>query len=119
AARPEHGGEKMTAVWASHHKDRCSDGVVAPHRFDPLIGPALGVVLDRCNPPGVAVDAVLEATTHARRAERTADGGVVSVPQVLHVSLRVPRINAQRGARFDHYDTHNCLPPKELRWNIQ
>jgi len=37
----------MTAVWASHHKEGCSDGVVAPHGFDPLIGPALGMGLDR------------------------------------------------------------------------
>ena len=109
----------MTAVWASHHKELCSDGVVAPHGFDPLIGPALGVVLDRCNPPGAAVDAVLEAATHARRAERSADGGVVSVLQVLHGSLRALRMNAQRGARFDHYCIRNCLSPKELRRNIQ
>jgi hypothetical protein len=109
----------MTAVWASHHKERCSAGVVAPHGFEPLIGPDLGVVLDRCNPPGAAVDAVLEAATHARRAERTADGGVVSVPQVLHGSLCAPRMNAQRVAPFDHYCTRNCLSPKELRRNIQ
>ena len=119
AARPEHGGENMTAVWASRHKERCSAGVVAPHAFDPLSGPARGVVLDRCTPPGAAVDAVLEAATHARRAEHPGDSGVVSVPQVLHVSLRVPRINAQRGARFDHYCTRNCLSPKELRRNLQ
>jgi hypothetical protein len=119
AARPEHGGENMTAMWASHHQERCSEGVVAPHGFAPLIGPALGVMLDRCNPPGAAVDAVLKAATHARRAERTADGGVVSVPQVLHGSLRALRINAQRVARFDHYCTRNFLSPKELRRNIQ
>jgi hypothetical protein len=77
------------------------------------------VVLDRCNPPGAAVDAVLEATTHARRAERTAEGGVVSVPQVLHGSLRALRINAQRVARLDYYCSRNCLSPKELRRNIQ
>jgi len=70
----------MTAVWASYHKERCSDGVVAPHAFAPLSGPALGMVLDRCNPPGPAMDAVLEPATHARRAERTRDGGVMSVP---------------------------------------
>ena len=91
----------MTAMWASHHEELCSDGVVAPHVFAPLVGPALGVVLDRCNPPGAAVDAGLDAALHARRAERTADGGVRSVPQVLHVSPRAPRINAQRVARFD------------------
>ena len=27
----------MTAVWASHHEALCSDGVVAPHGFAPLI----------------------------------------------------------------------------------
>jgi hypothetical protein len=42
AARPEHRGENMTAMWTSHHQERCSDGGVAPHGFDPLIGPALG-----------------------------------------------------------------------------
>ena len=51
-ARPEHGGEKMTAVWASHHEELCSDEVVAPHVCDPLVGPYLGVALDGCNPPG-------------------------------------------------------------------
>jgi len=97
----------------------CSDGVVTPHGFDSLIGPDLGVALDRCNPPGAAVDAVLEAATRARRAERTADGGVETVPQVLSVSPRARRINAQQVARFDHYCTRNCLSPKELRRNIQ
>jgi len=28
--RPFQGGEKMTAIWASHHEELCSDGVVAP-----------------------------------------------------------------------------------------
>src|SRR5206468_933318 len=56
----------------------------------PLVGPDLGVVRDRCNPPGAAVDAGLDAATHARRAERTADGGAVDVPQALHVSPRAP-----------------------------
>jgi hypothetical protein len=109
----------MTAVWASHHEELCSDGVVAPHGFAPLAGSHLGVVLDRCYPPGAAVDAGLDAALHARRAERTADGGVRSVPQVLHVSPRAPRINAQRVTLFDHYCTHKCLLAKELRQSIQ
>ena len=67
--RPEHGGENTTAVWALHHEELCSDEVVAPHVFDPLVGPDLGVALDRCTPPGAAVDAGLDAATHARRAE--------------------------------------------------
>ena len=101
-ARPEHGGENMKAVWASPHEALCSDGVVAPHGFAPLIGSDLGVVLDRCDPPGAAVAAGREAVTQARRAERTADGGVVDVAQALHVSPRAPQMNAQRVARFDH-----------------
>ena len=28
----------MTAVWASHHEELCSDGVVAPHVCDPIVG---------------------------------------------------------------------------------
>jgi hypothetical protein len=109
----------MTAMWASHHEELCSDGVVAPHVFAPLVGPALGVVLDRCNPPGAAVDADLDAATQARRTERTADGGVVDVPQALDVSPRASRITAQGGTQFDPYNTRNCLPPKKLRREIQ
>ena len=69
---------------------------MAPHGFAPLIGSDLGVVLDRCDPLGAAVAAGREAVTQARRAERTADGGVVDVPQALHVSPSAPQINAQR-----------------------
>src|SRR5262245_35590280 len=118
-ARPEHGGENMLAVWASHHEARCCDGVVAPHGFAPLISSDLGVVLDRYDPPGAAVDAGLEAATQARRSERTAGGGVVDDPQALHVSPRAPRMDAQRVALCDHYCTHQCLLEKELRRNIQ
>jgi len=106
-------------VWASHHEELCSDGIVAPHGFAPLVGPHLGVALERCDLPGAAGDAGLDAALHARRAERTADGGVVSVPRVLHGSPRAPRINAQRVARFAHYCTHKGLLAKELCRSIQ
>jgi hypothetical protein len=109
----------MPAVWASHHEELCSDGVVAPHVFAPLVGPALGVVLDRCNPPGAAVDTGLDAATHARRVERTADGGILYVPQALHVSPSAPRITAQCVAQFDPSHTRNYLPPKKLCRDIQ
>src|SRR5262245_57162667 len=118
-ARPEHGGENRTAVWASHHEELCSDGIVAPHGFAPLVGPHLGVALEWCDLPGAAGDAGLDAALHARRAERTADGGVVSVPRLLHGSPRAPRINAQRVARFAHYCTHKGLLAKELCRSIQ
>src|SRR6516165_9051345 len=91
-ARSEHRGGKMTAVRASYHEELCSDGIVSPHVFDSLIDPDLGVARDRCNPPGAIVDADLDAGTHALRAKRTADGGVVSVPQARHVPPRAPRI---------------------------
>jgi hypothetical protein len=35
------------------------------------------------------------------------------------MSLRAPRIHAQRIARFDLYNTRNCLPLKKLRREIQ
>ena len=104
---------------ASHHKELCSDGVVAPHVFAHLLGPDLQVVLAQCTLPGAAVDAALGAITHALQAERTADGSVLYVPQALHVSPRASLITAPRDARFDHYCTRNCLPPMELRQGIQ
>ena len=109
----------MLAVWASQHEALCGDGVVGPHGFAPLIGSELGVVLDRCDPPGAAVDAGREAATQARRAERPAAGGVVYVLQALSVPPRAPCIHAQRVARLRPYYTYNCLPPKQLRRDIQ
>ena len=43
--RPELGGEKRTAVWASRPEALVSDGGVSPHVFDHRVVPALGVVL--------------------------------------------------------------------------
>ena len=65
------------------------------------------------------MDAGLDAAARARRAARAVDGGVVDVPQALHVSPSAPPINAQRVARFDHDRTRNCLPSKKLRRDIQ
>jgi hypothetical protein len=45
-ARPFQGGEKMTAVWASHHEELCSDGVVVPHVCAHMVVPHCWVVLD-------------------------------------------------------------------------
>ena len=86
----------MTAVWASRHEDLVSDGVVSPHVFDPMVVPDRGVVLTRCNPPGSAVDAGLDAAARALWAACAADGGVVYVQQALQVPPRGPSINAQR-----------------------
>ena len=65
------------------------------------------------------MDARRDTTAGVRRAERAADGGVVDVPRALSGSPRAPRINEQRGAQFDPYNTRNCLPPKKLRREIQ
>src|SRR5262249_56253207 len=85
-ARPEHGGENRTAVWASHHEELCSDGIVAPHGFAPLVGPHLGVALERGDLPGAAGDAGLDAALHARRPEPTAHVPVLSLPRFLPAS---------------------------------
>jgi hypothetical protein len=53
----------MTAVWASPHKELCSDGGVVPHGFAPLVSPDCGVVLDRYHLPGAVVDANRDAAT--------------------------------------------------------
>ena len=39
----------MIAMWTSRHDDLASDDVVAPYVFDPMVVPACGVVLTRCN----------------------------------------------------------------------
>ena len=63
--------------------------------------PARGVVPNRCNASGAAVDICSDAPAWAQRAERAAEGGVVDVSRALSVSPRAPRITAQRVARFD------------------
>ena len=73
---------------------RCSSHVrhrVVPHRDR---------VPERCNASGSAVDDCRDAPAGARRAERTADGGVVDVARALPVSPRAPGITAQRVAQF-------------------
>ena len=59
-------------------------------RMRPRDVSARGVVPDRCNSSGAAVDARRDTTAWVRRAARAADGGVVDVPQALSVSPRAP-----------------------------
>jgi len=81
--------------------------------------PAHGVVPDQCDSSGAAVDNCRDTIAGAQRSERAADGGVVDVPRALSVSPRAPGIHTQCVARFHPYYTHNCLPPKKLRRDIQ
>src|SRR6266516_7214092 len=112
--KPSRGGEKRTAVWASHPEERGSDEVVAPAVCDHRVVPHRWVVCDRCNPSGSAADAGHDAAAWVRGSARVAEDGVVDVPQALHGAPGVPPITAQRVARFDHYRARNCLPPQKL-----
>ena len=66
ATRPEPGGEKRAAVWASRPEDLVSDSGVSPHVFDQRVVPALGGVLHWYNPLEAAVDAGRVVTARAR-----------------------------------------------------
>src|SRR5712691_11587750 len=117
--KPSRGGEKRTAVWASHPEERGSDAVVAPPVGAPRVVPHRWGVFDRRNPSGSPADAGHDAAARVLGAARAADDGVVDVPQALHGSPSAPPITAQRVARFDHYRARNCLPPQKLRREIQ
>src|SRR6266481_1412476 len=97
--KPSRGGEKRTAVWASHHEERGSDEVVAPPVCDPRVVPHRWVVFDRCNPSGSAADAGLDAAARVLGAARAADDGVVDVPQALHASPSAPLVSDLRQSR--------------------
>jgi hypothetical protein len=47
----------MTALWASHHEELCSAGVVAPHVHTPMVASHRWGGLDGGTPLGSAVDA--------------------------------------------------------------
>src|SRR4030095_4264049 len=66
-------------------------------------------------PSGSAVVTCLNATARTRRAERAMQSDVLSVWQVLHGTLSVPRISAQRVARFDDHCTSNLFINSKLR----
>jgi hypothetical protein len=114
-ARPSPGGEKRTAVWASHHEERGSDGAVAPPMCDHRVVLHRCVVREWCHPSGSAVATCLHAAARTRRAARAVQGDVVSVWQVLHGTPSAPPISAQRVARFDDHCTRNCLLQNKLR----
>jgi len=113
--RPSRGGEKRTAVWASHHEERGSDGAVAPPMRDHRVVLHRCVVREWCHPSGSAGATCLHAAARTRRAARAVQGDVVSVWQVLHGTPSAPPIPAQRVARFDDHCTRNCLLKNQLR----
>ncbi len=113
--KPSRGGEKRTAVWASHHEERGSDGAVSPPMCDHRVVLHRCVVQEWCNPSGSTVATCLNAAARTRRAARAVKGDVVSVWQGLHGTPSAPPIPAQRVARFDDHCTRNCLLKNKLR----
>src|SRR2546422_5610267 len=113
--KPSRGGEKRTAVWASHHEERGSDGAVSPPMCDHRVVLHRCVVREWCNPSGSTVATCLNAAARTRRAARAVKGDVLSVWQVLHGTPSAPPIPAQRVARFDDHCTRNCLLKNKLR----
>src|SRR3989442_10094392 len=106
--RPSRGGEKRTAVWASHHEERGSEGAVAPPMCDHRVVLHRCVVRAWCRPSGAAVAPGLHAAARTRRAARAVQGDVVSVWQVLQqipLSLRrnpLPRKRINRTLLMSH-----------------
>src|SRR2546426_10483929 len=113
--RSSRGGEKRTAVWASPHEERGSDGAVAPPMCDHRVVLYRCVVREWGHPSGAAVAPGLHAAARTRRAARAVQGDVVSVWQVLPGTPSAPPIPAQRVARFDDHCTRNCLLQNKLR----
>ncbi len=105
----------MTAVWASPHEERGSDGAVFPPRCAHRGVLHRCVVREWCNPSGSAVATYLNAAARTRRAARAVQGDVLSVWQVLHGTPSAPLIPAQRVARFDDHCTRNYLRKNKLR----
>ena len=113
--RPSRGGEKRTALWASPHEERGSDGAVAPPMCAHRVVLHRGVVREWCHPSGAAGAPGLHAAARTRRAARAVQGDVVSVWQVLPGTPSAPPIPAQRVARCDDHSTRNCLLQNKLR----
>jgi hypothetical protein len=113
--RPSRGGEKKTALGASHHEARGSDGAVSPPLCDPRVGFHRCVGREWYNPSGSAAVTCLNATARTRRAERVVQSDVLSVWQVLHGTPSAPRISAQRVARFDDHCSSNLFINNKLR----
>ena len=113
--RSSRGGEKRTALCASQYEERGSDDAVSPPMCDRRVG------FHRCglqtwyNPSGAVVVTCRIATARTRRAERTVQGNVLSVWQVLHGTSSAPHIAAQRVARFDDHCTSNLFISRTLK----
>src|SRR2546425_11428975 len=114
-ARPSRGGEKRTAVWASQHEERGSDGAVAPPMCEHRVVLHRCVGREWCHPSGVTGATCLHAAARMRWAARAVQGDVVSVWQVLPGTPSAPPIPAHRVARFDDHCTRNRLLQNKLR----
>ena len=111
-ARPSHGGEKRVARRVSPHEALWRlGGCLLPCAPSGLPLQAVWYLIGA--PLGAAVDASRDAAAQAPWAARAAHGGVVSVPQALHVPPSALPMTAPRAARCGHGRTRNSLPPEQ------
>src|SRR2546427_3894003 len=76
--KPSRGGEKRTAVWASQHEERGSDGAVAPPMCEHRVVLHRCVGREGCHPSGATGATCLHAAARMRWAARAVQGDVVS-----------------------------------------
>ena len=116
-------------VWKGHreeaksgppcaHRSTRNEGAMMPFLL-PCATAGLASIAAGCRrgttPSGAVVVTCRIATARTRRAERTVQGNVLSVWQVLHGTSSAPRIAAHRVARFDDHCTSNLLINNKLR----
>ena len=81
---------KGTAVWASPHEERGSDGAVSPPMCDHRVVLHRCMVREWCHPSGSTVATCLNAVARTRWAARAVQGDVLSVWPVLHGTPSAP-----------------------------
>ena len=99
-ARPFQGGEKMTAVWASHHEELCSAGVVAPHVHTHMVAPHRWGVLDGGNPLGSAVDASRRPSMGRPLPHYLMRNALLDLTTILPATAYHRRSYAERYSRY-------------------
>ena len=79
---------------------------------------AIGCLIG-ATPRGSVMDVCSDAPARAQRLSTRRMAVLCTFRGPFSVSPRAPRIHAHRVARFEPYNTRNCLSPKNLRREIQ
>ena len=117
--KPWPGGEKRIGGRASHHEASEAIGsLLLPYA---ATGVSLLVMGGRSGAPprGQPWTSAVTLSQGRNGLSVRRMAGVVDVSRALAVSPLALRITAQRVARFDPYNTRNCLLLKKLRREIQ